>query len=1103
MGGKSGGEQTIGYWYRLGVQTAVTHSPVDGVSQIIFGERTAWHGFNTGGEINVDKLDLFGGEKREGGVRGRIAINMGLPNQPVDRYVAANRGATSAQRGLLTMVFGDGGRAPNANLKAINFQMSTISEAAEKRIGATPTGILTVVGREFTRSQAETYIGRFYTPTHSQYNEDNSKDYDELDKQYKIYGSWRAVVLMYAYRVFVLNNIKTASNRGIRLSTSEFFGIEERVEAVDRGHSEPFWWSAMNPYFKAIWVRVQNIFAGWTLPNGCWYREKAAIAGTQYKMDNNNYLPINDINPAHIIYNILTNHVWGMGYTASDIDEESFKTAADTLFNERFGMSLAWRREEVIEEFINIILKTIDAFLRVNVLTGKFQLVLIRGNYDIAKLPVINEDIIMKLEKYERSSWGDTPNEVVLTYRDRLEESAVITVQNLAAIETQGSVISTTVEYVGIHEPELAGRVAERELINASTPIAKVTLTVNRMAFLLQAGDVFNFQWKELGISQMAMRVVSINKGTFEDGTIQIEAVEDVFGLPSSTYISEQESLWTDPFTTPVPITNAKVWEAPYYDIVHRVGEAAAQQGVSQGYTFSRLFADMPNANTPIYSLKGATRNDDTAYVDILNSAFYQANFTLLDRVNRIETTLAVSAVENMPDKISEDDYIVIDDEVMGIGRIDNTNGTITVTRGCLDTIPEYHQIGATGWIVKPNENQDETFRTLGETVYYKPLTVTSRGTLSLRQATPFSLYLRGRSDRPYPVAGVRINGNIFPASIRAKSNLSLSWNSRNRKMVKLNHWWYGNIQAEVGVTYSVKIYNPVAGGKVFYDDKGLTSLSKTYEPPKQKSKFTLPTSISGLLYHYDFEQVVNSNEFAPKAGIITDNAISYSGGTKKATPITVNLTPFNTNYLRFEQQDNIRLPFDVSLNNLAFTVGFRLNGARAVSYTPLLYIIDKSNGNIQMKTFWINGGLIFGLSLGDNYPNSTTTTTAIPNDWCDIVVRVDNTKGTIYIWIDGVKTVNKSIGAWNTTMQGFTKVATEAIPYIATTGTGSNFSNGNIELDDLFYFNRALSDTEIEQINNVMMQKTWSNQVAIEMKTVRGNLESWQTFKHIMTTTE
>ena len=1094
MGGKSGGSQTIGYWYRLGCQTAISHSPVDGVSQIIFGERTAWSGFNSGGDIYIDRMDLFGGEKREGGVKGRVAINMGLPNQGVDRYVAANRGETSAQRGILTMVFGDTGQAPASNLRAINFQMSAISTTAENLIDATPKGILTVVGREMTRAQAETYVGRFYNPV-------NTSDDDEMQAQYNIYGSWRAVALMYTYRIFVLNNLEGAWTNNISLSSNEFFSVEERLPQIDAAYSEPFWWSAMNPYFKSLWVRAQNIFAGWTLPNGCWYREKAVIAGSHHRMDNGHFLAVNDMNPAHIIYNILTNNVWGMGYTENDIDEESFKTAANILFNERFGMSLAWRREEVIEEFINIILKTIDAFLRVNVLTGKFQLVLIRGNYDINKLPVIDENIIMKLEKYERTSWGDTPNEIVLTYRDRLEESAVITVQNLAAIETQGSVISTTVEYVGIHEPELAGRIAERELINASTPIAKVTITVNRMAFLLQAGDVFNFKWKELGITQMAVRVISINKGTFDDGTIQIEAVEDVFGLPSSTYISEQESLWVDVYSTPVPISNAKVWEAPYYDIVHRVGEAAAQQGISQGYTFARLFADMPNSGTPVYVLAGAKRNNDSEYATVLDSARYQANFTLLDRISRTAAKFSISAVENMPDKINENDYIVIDDEVMGIVNIDNTRGTITVTRGNLDTIPEIHKVGATGWIVKPNENQDTTFRALGEMVYYKPMAVTTRGTLPITQAAPFSMSLIGRSDRPYPVAGVKFNGHYFIESIQRNANLHLTWDGRNRLMAKLNHWTYGNIQEEVGVTYSVKIYDPLAN-KVFYEDTGLTVRDKTYSPPKQRFKFTLPTSIGGLVYHYDFETAANNVEFAPVAGLVNSNAIPYAHNTVKTTPIKSLQSEIGTKYLKFEQYDNIRLPFDESLNNLSFTVGFRLNGAMARTYAPLLYIIDTSNNNSQMKTFWINSGGVFGLSLGDNYPNETTTTAPLPNQWCDVIVRVNNTTGSINIWIDGIKVVNKPISAWNTTTTGFTKVATSGIPYLATTGANNYFSNGKIELDDVFIYNRALTDAEVNQINAVMIQQAWREKVTVEMKTVRGNLSSWQTFKHTFSTT-
>ena len=173
-----------------------------------------------------------------------------------------------------------------------------------------------------------------------------------------------------------------------------------------------------------------------------------------------------------------------------------------------------------------------------------------------------------------------------------------------------------------------------------------------------------------------------------------------------------------------------------------------------------------------------------------------------------------------------------------------------------------------------------------------------------------------------------------------------------------------------------------------------------------------------------------------------------------------------------------------------------------AITYAPLLYIIDTSNSNVQMKTFWINSGGVFGLSLGDNYPNGTTTTTPLPNQWCDVIVRVNNATGSINIWIDGIKVVDKSIAAWNTTTTGFTNIAKNGIPYLATTGENNYFSNGNIELDDVFIYNRALTDAEINQINAIMIKQAWSEKVTVEMKTVRGNLSSWQTFKHTISAT-
>ena len=70
-GGKSD-EQVVGYKYFLGVHMALAHGPLDNVNRIEVDRRIAWEGINTGGAINVDAPELFGGDGREGGVSGIV-----------------------------------------------------------------------------------------------------------------------------------------------------------------------------------------------------------------------------------------------------------------------------------------------------------------------------------------------------------------------------------------------------------------------------------------------------------------------------------------------------------------------------------------------------------------------------------------------------------------------------------------------------------------------------------------------------------------------------------------------------------------------------------------------------------------------------------------------------------------------------------------------------------------------------------------------------------------------------------------------------------------------------------------------------------------------
>lgn len=125
-----------------------------------------------------------------------------------------------------------------------------------------------------------------------------------------------------------------------------------------------------------------------------------------------------DMNPAHIIRESLTDKEWGMGYSESDIDDDSFIAAADTLYDEGMGISILWQRENTIEAFIQDIVRHIDAALYVDRRTGKFVLKLIRDDYNPGALITLGPDQIERVENYRRPAFGDLVNSVTVIYDD-------------------------------------------------------------------------------------------------------------------------------------------------------------------------------------------------------------------------------------------------------------------------------------------------------------------------------------------------------------------------------------------------------------------------------------------------------------------------------------------------------------------------------------------------------------------------------------------------------------------------------------------------------------------------------------------------------------
>jgi hypothetical protein len=570
-----------------------------------------------------------------------------------------------------------------------------------------------------------------------------------------------------------------------------------------------FTWSSMNPYFKAPWWRIRRILNGWS-QNNPWYPARARIGDL-------------DMNPVHMIYECLTNTEWGMGYAATEVDDASFRKAADVLYAENFGISMMWMEQTSLNDFIQMIVDHIDGALRTDVRDGKYKLRLIRNDYVVANLPTLDEDNILTINNFQRGGWGDTPNEVTVKYTDREQKEASVTLQDLASIQAQGRVIPTTREYVGARTVDLASRLGQRDLNLSSSPLSKITLTCTRFAWSWDVTDVFSLVWPRLGINGVPFRIIKIDKGNLSNNQITIDAVEDVFGMPLNAYINPQPPMWEDPVQPPQPVLIAKVFEAPYYDVVQAFS-AADIAYFDPHFAFGEVAAVRPTSATFGYDL----------YASSNNSAFEQVGTGDFTPTGIVATAIPrgagpVSFILNAAFDLDVDQvgtYAYIDNEAFLITALNPATGEVTALRAVIDTVPAQHAAGARMYFVDDIAGYDPTQRVRSETAYYRLLTRTGMGVLPLDQAVTYSKTFEGRAVKPYPPGNLQFNGQYFPAAVNGPFTLTWAHRDRIQQTAGLNEFRTGSIGPEPGTTYQVRVYDGEVLRRTY---TGITGTSWTY----------------------------------------------------------------------------------------------------------------------------------------------------------------------------------------------------------------------------------------------------------------------------------
>lgn len=578
-----------------------------------------------------------------------------------------------------------------------------------------------------------------------------------------------------------------------------------------------------NPYIKEWSVMARRTRIGWR-------DDLADIVAADGHID---------MNPAHIIRESLTNTTWGgLGYPLADLDDSSFQTAANLLHAEGFGLSLVWAKNSSIEDFIKLILDHIDGVLFFSHVTGLLTLRLIRNDYSVGALPVLNESNVIELVEFTNPSAAEVVNQVVVNYVDRDNTPCAVTVQDLAGIARMaGQINAASMDFVGIADGSLAARVATRELTQLCGPIATCTLEINRKHSGLQPGDCFNFTWGPLGISNVAMRVSEVEIGMHTDNSVRVKAVRDVFGRSVAAFTTPAQSQWIRPENAPVDAPRRRVMEITWWQFVREyAGESEAVLAeLDDSSTLVVCFCDRPSPDA--YNYQMWARNAGAAEWLLKDTDSFPFVATLAAGIApEVESVLDLDVGSIDTDLVAPGRYAYLEDELVAVLAVDAENNQVTVARGVLDTIPVEHSAGAIIWFHQGLFGLDPTPRADGETVEVKILPSTPLGRLAIDDATINTFSTAGRMMRPYPPGNVQVNGQRWPASIGMAEELAITWAHRDRTLqtVTLNRQDDGNIGPEAGVTSTLRIYGET--DVLLRTVSGLTGTGYTYLQADEES---------------------------------------------------------------------------------------------------------------------------------------------------------------------------------------------------------------------------------------------------------------------------
>lgn len=794
MGGSS--SQTVGYKYFAGLQVVIGNC-IEYMINInpdnrgwIFTKPEEIDLLKTGDtSIAVNKPNIFGGDKQEGGWVGTIDIHTGKPSTlRQNEYLAEQDSSLVSSFPYLShLVF----RGPTLDK---GFQLVSMSGMLKdvlywpKRIHIKDDGSPQWYDEKSEvpdQSGIQTASGLYTNLTIKRSQVGNPNSFVNVGFSDSVQFISRETIGYYNFEcTFVVEfDYETATDAEIYFeklfSTGSSMSVSSSFEASGTCATDSYWTRECSYVFQIpkgkghFRAEFKSQFSENANPPeedpAEFYFEisKPTLTSGEYYFDSG------DINPLHKIREIITDDT-AMNKPEAMINVANFMAAADRIWDEGLGVSGSFT-EKSCKDAIDELLYHIEAGIRVNRQTGLYEIILFRDDLlDLDNAQLFDKGNI-KTFSIETANIDDVINSVNVNYydRDNIKDSSF-------SLDELGSILSNqsnaeTLDFPYFMNRRNAELVGNWKLKQLSTPTRKGSFTTGKYdARKINRYDVVKLTWHNQNMIEVPIRIMKIGLGDGRDNTVTLDWVEVI---PYSSIVFP--TINVDPPTSVVlpPQPNQSIaFEMPYLEAVQRFGQTQVDTELANnpdlGYLMVATKKPQNNSINALLFTDNGTGYQQASIVD------YCPVVQLDQDISYLDTSFAVKNVSSIS-QAEVGTLILCDEELMVYQSFDDVTKILTVKRAALDTVPKPHLQDAVFYFYDAFSAFDSEQYVLSEVINAKVLTTTPSGVQELSDVTALSVEMDARPIRPYPPANVKINDEYYPIEI--ETDLVVTWVDRNR----------------------------------------------------------------------------------------------------------------------------------------------------------------------------------------------------------------------------------------------------------------------------------------------------------------------------------